>query len=514
MLTHAAVVAALEDERKRCENDFYLINTYGWFKDPNAPDGSGKSKFVLWPKQKDLYTSWDNNRLNITLKARQLGISWLALFYAFCNLRRTKGYDVSAISQSDREAMGLVDRLEFILENMPSWIIIEKKKAPKGYNGHTYEKTAHEVTIYHPDSDVTSIFRALPTSQNAGRSFTSSLVIMDEWAFQQWAGEVFTAAFPTINNPSGGRVLGISTAQRGTFFEELWADPLQFGFSAVFLPWWTDPRRNEAWMAATKKALRKNNKYMQEYPATPEEAFSAGEMTAFPEFSYGIHVCPSFKIPDHWTRWMSCDNGFTDPFAWYWFAVSEDGVIHVYREYSRERDDDRIYYTDQGKEVNERSQRTDANGDVSLEDIEVIVTGLDAWNTNHRDQTGKRLIDYYIEGGIEYGFAKAVTDRRLRKATVAEYLKHIDDGQGGFTAKVQIHDTCTHLIATLPKLLNDEKDAEKVADSKIDNQYDSFGYGLIYHHAERSETPEEELSEVQRRKSRKIKANKRRKRLR
>ena len=68
------------------------------------------------------------------------------------------------------------------------------------------------------------------------------------------------------------------------------------------------------------------------------------------------------------------------------------------------------------------------------------------------------------------------------------------------TAKVQIFDTCKHLIETLPKLLSDEKDAEKVADSDIDNQYDSFGYGLIAYHMDKSKAPKQDKSPLQKHK--------------
>ncbi len=63
------------------------------------------------------------------------------------------------------------------------------------------------------------------------------------------------------------------------------------------------------------------------------------------------------------------------------------------------------------------------------------------------------------------------------------------------TAKLHIVNTCTTIIETLPQLLRDENDREKVADNpKIDNPYDAVGYGLIYWHTRASKVPEKPLT--------------------
>ena len=104
---------------------------------------------------------------------------------------------------------------------------------------------------------------------------------------------------------------------------------------------------------------------------------------------------------------------------------------------------------------------------------------------HHRDTSGKTLIDYYREGGLKgIGFIMAVTDQRLRKATLHEYLKpYRDENTGKVMARLQIFSTCEYLISTLPQLVNDERRPEIVADmSDINNPYDALGYGLISYH--------------------------------
>ena len=498
-----AFFIAIDIERKRLAiSPERFINDYGWVQDPDSLEG--KSKFKLWIEQKRALNGIIAHRLNIILKARQLGMTWLVLWYALWGMIFRVGFTVVALSRRDDDAMELVNRLRFMLNNLPSWICTEGKVFIPGYTGVVWNATAHEMEIYRADGEL-SRFIAMPAAQDSGRSFTASLVILDEWAFQQFAQQIWTASYPTINRPTGGKVIGLSTAKRMTLFHDIWLKPDDYGFFKIFLNWRADPRRTNEWYAATKKALAAGQKYMQEYPATEEEAFSAGEGTAFPEFSRDIHVCEPFVIPSHWKRWMSCDNGYADPFAWYWFAVSEDGQVFIYREYSRYRDSEKVYYTEQAKKVMELSEQTTIeNGQAKqgYEPITHIVMGVDAWNTHHRDQSGKDLTSYYREGGLIFGMTKAITDRRLRKATWHEYLKPYAGADGKPTAKVQIFSSCTHLIENMPTLLVDEHDIEKVADSENDHGFDGAGYGILAHHAKQSNQPKEEKTQLQKHKER------------
>ncbi len=452
--------------------------------------------FTLWDGQKNTLSAFLSKRLLIILKARQLGLTWLALAYAVWRLVFFPGYQVVALSKKEiPDAKELIRRVKFILRHLPNHIIFEKKEAPSWWTGPTWDAASLSVTVHHYKREPSTLI-SMAATEDAGRSFTANLVLLDEWAFQQYAEGIFTSAYPTINRPSGGQVIGLSTAKRLTFFEKMWRDAVlgKNGFTTIFLPWWTDPRRTPEWYEETKQALP--NKYMQEYPASPEEAFSAGEGTAFPEFSSEIHVCDDFKPPDHWRRWMGADNGYTDPFAWYWFAVSEDGQVFIYREYTRTYDDPKVTYSDQAKEVIELStycKVVDGEEVKEREPIDFVSIGRDAWNTHHRDEKGKTLINYYQDGGL-LGFLPAVTDRRLRKAVWHEYLKpYLDENTGKMTAKLQICRSCRKLIETIPQLIVDEKDVEKVANCDTDHYYDGAGYGLIAYHVGSTKPLQEEV---------------------
>jgi len=514
VLKAAAKVEAII--RHAREDKAFFIQKFVRIEDKDAPDPM--VLFTLWPKQKEALEAFDKHKLTIVLKARQLGLSWLALAFAVHGLVFQPGYSVVALSKREDEAKELVRRVKLILEHLPPFIIRKKdKNLPENYTGPTWDGTTTYVAVYHPESKVPAMFTSFTSSPDSARSFTASLVILDEWAFQMYAQEIWAAAYPVINRPTGGKVIGISTARIGGFFEDVWRLAMKGknNFHPVFLPWFSDPRRTQEWYEATKAALPAS--YLQEYPATPDEAFSSGSATAFPEFNPELHICEPFRIPEHWRRWISVDNGYDHPFAWLWYAVDEDGNVYVYREFSRSRDDPKILYSDQATSVVEFNSAAslDDNGNLTVgqEYLDFCVAGLDAWNTHHRDITGKTLIDYYRDGGLQIGFRRAIVDRRLRKAVVHEYLKTIEDEDGTRRSKLKIFNTCKHLLETLPKLPKDNHDPEKVADCSIDNQYDSLSYGLVAYHVDKSigltaETPmiRAHKDAIARRNTRKIRA--------
>ena len=217
---------------------------------------------------------------------------------------------------------------------------------------------------------------------------------------------------------------------------------------------------------------------------------------AFSEWQRAIHVVEPFAIPSWWRRWIGNDPGYTDPFAWYWFAADEDGNVYAYRELTREERDERIPYSDQGRAVYEQSivgseinrPEFDETGKPLREDIDFVVTGMDAFNKH--PETGKAIMDYYREGGMPWGCIKPIhgpNSRRLRKAIVHEYLKWNKDEQTSkVTSRLRVFSTCRKLIETLPNLTIDKRDAEKVADCAILHWYDGLSYGLGAWHSERS----------------------------
>lgn len=282
-------------------------------------------------------------------------------------------------------------------------------------------------------------------------------------------------------------------------------------------------------------------KRLENLPYEQKMAFLHGDWDVFEgmaleNWDESLVVVEDFDIPKHWRRWIAADNGYTDPFAWYWFAVDEEGTVYIYREYTRDYEDSKVIYRKQAEKVVELSSYVDPDkykeytdggilvdeinnlDKMSHEKIDFIVIGHDAWQhhpstRNYDTPGGKSILDYYTEGGLNKlaGFQKPLTDRKLRKATWLEYLEPFEGQDGKFTTKVKIFRSCEKLRESLPLLVNDKHDPEKVQDGDIDHWYDGAGYGLIAYHASKTKT-KEQLNPIEEHKQKLAKRNKLKKR--
>ena len=249
-----------------CRNNIeYFIDNYGHIEDKDAEELI--QPFVMWKEQREALQSIMAHKMNVILKARQLGFSWLVMHIVAHLILTSSGKTAIGLSKTEEEAKELVRRLKVILTWMPE-LVADKDFLPPNWNGPVFRSTALTLTIMFPDN-TESVFKALASSPGAGRSFTANLIVFDEWAFQQFAREIWQAGFPTINRPSGGKVIGLSTIERGSLFEEIFTSP-DNGFNKIFIPWYADPRRDNDWYEKTKRAL--GDLITAEYPATIEEA--------------------------------------------------------------------------------------------------------------------------------------------------------------------------------------------------------------------------------------------------
>ena len=225
--------------------------------------------FKLWPAQVATLWQFLQRRLFIILKARQLGISWLCCAYALWLCVFQPGRRVLLFSRGQREADELLRRVTAMYNRLPEWM---RDHSPYARDPNTTSaEWANGSTV-----------ESLPATQNAGRSLTASLVIADEFAFMQWADQLYTALKPTIDG--GGQLIVVSTANgaRG-LFHALWQKAYSRlnQFLPIFLNWRMRPGRDDAWYQQVASEAVSSALMMQEYPSTPEEAFSATDAEKF-----------------------------------------------------------------------------------------------------------------------------------------------------------------------------------------------------------------------------------------
>lgn len=411
-----------------CQNDIlYYIKTYVHIEDKDAEDLI--QPFNLWPAQEEAVMSLMKHRLNVLLKARQLGFSWLVLAIASHLLRCWTGRTVIMLSRTEEEAKELIRRLAVIFRYMP--LIAEYNDIPPGWDGPIFKATALQLEIIFPDGP-TSVAKAFPSSPGAVRSFTADLLIFDEWAFQQFAREIWTSAYPSINRPTGGRFFGISTIERGSLFEEIFTDP-DNGFNKIFIPWSADPRRDDEWYETSKRAL--GDKMTQEYPATIEEALEVPGGAFFPEVTHKTHV--TTKFPQGNVRNYVCIDYGLDMFSAHWVAVDEKGKAVIYREY--DSPDKTI------------GQACDILLDLSKDEfIDLWLAPPDLWNRSQ--VTGKSRALVFAENGVN--LTKTLNKLEDGCAAMKEWLLPVGEDN---KASLQIMDgAAPNLYRCLQKIQKDK----------------------------------------------------------
>ena len=425
---------AWDEEIEYCRDHIeYFVDTYGHIENKNATGII--VPFRMWKEQREALLSMNEHRLNIVLKARQLGLTWLALHIAAHMMLTKQGCTVIALSKREEEAKEMIRRIVMMFDHMPQLVRREE------WYGARLESTTSEVAITFPNG-LKSTITAFTASEDAGRSFTANLVILDEWAFQQFADKIWKAAYPTVSSPEGGKVIGLSTIKRGTLFEKLFTTENN-GFNKLFIPWYADPKRDEKWYAETKAAIGEDG-MSEEFPATIEEALTVPGGSFFPEWKDSTHVTD--RLPDEpIQRYVSLDYGL-DKLAAYWYAVGRTGRAVIYRE---------LYVS--GLIVSEAAKAIlNASGN---ERIDGYYAPPDLWNKN-RD-TGRSTAEIFADYGI--ALIKTSNERVQGWLDVKEWIRPIEEtneqtGVKKLTSRLQVlNGAAPNLCRCMKAIQKDEK---------------------------------------------------------
>jgi hypothetical protein len=381
----------------------YFVDAYGHIEDKDNSD-SIIQPFKMWQAQREALASIRDHKFTVVLKARQLGFTWLALHYIDWLLTCFSGRSVIALSQKEDDAKELIRRFAYVILANQTELMVEEKSKPTGWDGIVWSANALEVKIKHPNGLV-SVLTGMPSSPGAGRSWTANLIFLDEWAFQSFAEEIYKSGFPTVNRPTGGQVLGLSTIERGSFFESIFTDP-DNGYNKIFIPWYADPRRDAAWYERTKQAM--GDAITQEYPATVEEALAVPGGAFFPEVTAKNTISKDPIDEDgkkNVIRYVCIDYGL-DMFSAHWVMVDHRNHAQVYREYDSPN-----------KTISEAAsilQKMSAE-----EDIHLYLAPPDLWN--RRQETGKSAAIIFGENGIN--LTKTSNDLLNGCLSMKEWLK-------------------------------------------------------------------------------------------
>ena len=222
----------------KCGKDpVYFMNKYLKIQHPMR----GLISFNTFPFQDDCVSSFNDHRFNIILKSRQLGLSTLVAAYAVWQAAFYKEKNILIIATKLAVAQNFIRKVKTYIKSMPKWLLVpiitaNNKQQVEFSNG--------------------SQIKAVPTSEDAGRSEALSLLIVDEAAFVRNFDELWMGLYPTLS--TGGRAILLSTPNGvGGQYHEIYtkADRKENEFNPIKLLWDVHPERDEEWFNKETKNM-------------------------------------------------------------------------------------------------------------------------------------------------------------------------------------------------------------------------------------------------------------------
>jgi hypothetical protein len=119
MVERKNIKQIITEQYQKCAADpVYFMKNYCYIQHPVR----GKIKFKLYPFQENSLSSLRDNRYNIILKSRQLGISTLSAGYALWAMLFNEDFNVLVIATTQEVAKNLVTKVQVMHDNLPSWL--------------------------------------------------------------------------------------------------------------------------------------------------------------------------------------------------------------------------------------------------------------------------------------------------------------------------------------------------------------------------------------------------------
>ena len=226
----------IREEWVKCAKDpVYFFKKYCYIQHPHR----GKILFNLYPFQEDLMQNVNDNRFNVILKSRQLGISTLSAGYSLWLMLFHEDKNILVIATKQEVAKNLVTKVRFMHDNLPSWL-----------KGQTEEDNKLSLRLKNG-----SQIKATSAAGDAGRSEALSMLIIDEAAFINNVEEIWTSAQSTLSTGGGAIVLSTPNGV-GNWFHKIWVQATQGDqWHPTELHWTVHPERDQKWRDEQSKLL-------------------------------------------------------------------------------------------------------------------------------------------------------------------------------------------------------------------------------------------------------------------
>lgn len=228
-------------ETAKCRKSFsYFANEYVTILHPRQ----GFIPFKLYDFQERIHKDFLKHRFNIIKKPRQMGLSTLTSVYLLWLALFNPASEIMIISIGARESKEFLKHIKIAFDRLPPWLcgkLVSDNKSTMEFDNN-------------------SRIQSIPSPRYAARSFSASILVIDEAAFIQNIESLWTSAFPILS--TGGKAIVLSTVNgtygAGNWFYTKWIEAEQNlnNFNPISLHYMEHPEYcKDGWAEAQRKDL-------------------------------------------------------------------------------------------------------------------------------------------------------------------------------------------------------------------------------------------------------------------
>jgi predicted GIY-YIG superfamily endonuclease len=237
------------EERIRCMKDpIYFIQKYMKIVHVDR----GLVPFDLYDFQKELLTSYIENRFTIAKLPRQVGKSTVTIAYILWTVLFGPMQNIAILANKASTSRDILAKLQLAYEFIPLWM----QQGIVSWNKGSIELENGSKVI------------AAATASSAARGSTYNVIFLDEFAFvpKNIAEEFITSVYPTVSSGKTTKVIMVSTPNGMNLFYKYWTDAVNGRnlYKPIEAHWSVVPGRDDAWAADQVKQLGQE-KFNQEF---------------------------------------------------------------------------------------------------------------------------------------------------------------------------------------------------------------------------------------------------------
>ena len=201
----------------------------------------GLVPFNMYDFQKDMISTFHDNRFSIVKCPRQVGKTTTAVAYLLWTVLFKDSQSIAVLANRGETARAILGKLQLAYENLPIWM----QQGVVEWNKGRIELENGSVII------------ASSTSGSAARSGSFNIVFLDEIAFvpSNIAYDFITSVYPVITAGTKTKIIIVSTPNGMNLFYKIWTDATnkKNNYVPFEIHWSMVPGRDETWKEETIK---------------------------------------------------------------------------------------------------------------------------------------------------------------------------------------------------------------------------------------------------------------------